>query len=616
MDRREFLATTGSGAALLSLSTSASAQTPGPGKAPQVVNMTDFGIVAGDSDALARSNSAAVEKLLAYLLANNPTPYQVGAAGIKVAVPAGHFRFARPWELKQALWIEGQSNSQRHGYATHFDFDEAGFVANRQNTFKGAAEKPPTTGADGFRLENLYCTSRAPAGSEFHGLHAVCRGDIIRCSFNAFPGDGLRVETPTAFGGVPTNANSTRILYCQFGGNGGSGIHLMGGDANCIVTIGCDFHANGRYGLCDDSFLSNSHTGHHSEANGLGLVHAGHKMGAVGSACYYPVSEWTAGETPTISPGGTYRASAGKLYRLLEAGRGKTSSAPSHAVLAGAGGRAEPDGYRWTYDGTILTRMYHVAPGEFQAASTTVPGTNPAIWVPMHFRAPRKGIPLWTRGMTWVDGGSYRGTSAAGATVWVACYSEDDQPLAQIRAPAIWIGGQSPPSLWSTCVQQYSNESGALTTTRGFAAIGPRGDGGQQIAMFGHDLANGVLFRAQHETLHLNALDVRQLADTYFILDGVGELLAFTGPKTTFTGGRSTAQVGKTVIPELFVGGTAGSGANARSISVAAAPPAGGHHAAGEIVYNIAPAAGGKVGWVCTGAGTPGTWKAFGAIDP
>jgi hypothetical protein len=34
----------------------------------------------------------------------------------------------------------------------------------------------------------------------------------------------------------------------------------------------------------------------------------------------------------------------------------------------------------------------------------------------------------------------------------------------------------------------------------------------------------------------------------------------------------------------------------------------------GDIVWNTSAAAGGTVGWVCTTAGTPGTWKTFGAI--
>lgn len=35
----------------------------------------------------------------------------------------------------------------------------------------------------------------------------------------------------------------------------------------------------------------------------------------------------------------------------------------------------------------------------------------------------------------------------------------------------------------------------------------------------------------------------------------------------------------------------------------------------GDLVYNANPSAGGFVGWVCTVAGTPGTWKTFGAIS-
>jgi hypothetical protein len=36
----------------------------------------------------------------------------------------------------------------------------------------------------------------------------------------------------------------------------------------------------------------------------------------------------------------------------------------------------------------------------------------------------------------------------------------------------------------------------------------------------------------------------------------------------------------------------------------------------GGIVYNKSPVAGGTTGWICTTAGTPGTWKTFGAIAP
>ena len=47
----------------------------------------------------------------------------------------------------------------------------------------------------------------------------------------------------------------------------------------------------------------------------------------------------------------------------------------------------------------------------------------------------------------------------------------------------------------------------------------------------------------------------------------------------------------------------------------ASAAPTAGAWSLGDIVYNTAPTAGGFVGWVCVTAGTPGTWKTFGAIS-
>lgn len=44
--------------------------------------------------------------------------------------------------------------------------------------------------------------------------------------------------------------------------------------------------------------------------------------------------------------------------------------------------------------------------------------------------------------------------------------------------------------------------------------------------------------------------------------------------------------------------------------------PTTGTWAVGDTVYHSAPTAGGFIGWVCVTAGTPGTWKTFGAVTP
>lgn len=45
------------------------------------------------------------------------------------------------------------------------------------------------------------------------------------------------------------------------------------------------------------------------------------------------------------------------------------------------------------------------------------------------------------------------------------------------------------------------------------------------------------------------------------------------------------------------------------------AAPTVGTWSQGDIVYNISPAAGGYIGWICVTGGAPGTWKGFGAIS-
>jgi hypothetical protein len=48
---------------------------------------------------------------------------------------------------------------------------------------------------------------------------------------------------------------------------------------------------------------------------------------------------------------------------------------------------------------------------------------------------------------------------------------------------------------------------------------------------------------------------------------------------------------------------------------LASVAPTSGNYNRGDIVWNLQPAASGFVGWICVTAGSPGTWKTFGAIS-
>lgn len=52
-----------------------------------------------------------------------------------------------------------------------------------------------------------------------------------------------------------------------------------------------------------------------------------------------------------------------------------------------------------------------------------------------------------------------------------------------------------------------------------------------------------------------------------------------------------------------------------RAVTWLAAAPTTGTWARGDVVYNLSPSASGFIGWSCTTAGTPGTWKTFGVIS-
>jgi hypothetical protein len=51
-----------------------------------------------------------------------------------------------------------------------------------------------------------------------------------------------------------------------------------------------------------------------------------------------------------------------------------------------------------------------------------------------------------------------------------------------------------------------------------------------------------------------------------------------------------------------------------RFIGQSAVPTTGNRSELGDMVYNSIPEPGGNMGWVCTTAGNPGTWKPFGMI--
>jgi hypothetical protein len=117
---------------------------------------------------------------------------------------------------------------------------------------------------------------------------------------------------------------------------------------------------------------------------------------------------------------------------------------------------------------------------------------------------------------------------------------------------------------------------------------------------------NGIDYKATSTSLHFKLNGLLSANYTDFLI-GTNPLIRF--PNSNVGENITTT---RPFMPEGLTIGTAG---KSGIVGAGSAAPASGTYARGAIYLNEAPAAGGKIGWVCVTSGTPGTWKEWGAID-
>ena len=254
-------------------------------------------------------------------------------------------------------------------------------------------------------------------------------------------------------------------------------------------------------------------------------------------------------------------------------------------------------------------QRYTIAYGQEGVAGTTTPGTNAAIWIPIVGSA---GGRTWGPAVVVESGGSYGSQSATATNVFIGCYAENGQ-AAQMIAPAQVYSAGSFGQINGTVVVTY-NSQGRLATNRGFIAVQSRSiDNGVIRAALGTDANNGNLLEFAADNLWNGTHRlVYQGGDFIWQRDSVFAAYRITTNLTPLNMGRSTAQQDKFVTEEIALG----IGNNSRFLTYGTAAPTTGNHAAGEIVFNNGPVAGGSMGWMCVSAGTPGTWKAMPNLAP
>jgi hypothetical protein len=113
-------------------------------------------------------------------------------------------------------------------------------------------------------------------------------------------------------------------------------------------------------------------------------------------------------------------------------------------------------------------RYWNVYPGRAAAASTSVPGADPLIWVDRGPGTLFPTYPTWASGMPWTEGSCLRATSSNAQNGIFGGYDEPGQPAAFIGGGGMQLAGQTDAGLIGSAYMYVSN---GMLTTRAFQVI-------------------------------------------------------------------------------------------------------------------------------------------------
>ena len=209
-----------------------------------------------------------------------------------------------------------------------------------------------------------------------------------------------------------------------------------------------------------------------------------------------------------------------------------------------------------------------------------------------------------------VDGNKHGGFTSEkelpNHSVYIGCYAEPNQlydlnARNMVIAPLGAVDGNAPVTMRALPSGELFVSSEQVFAKNERAAANPsrRGDGYLRIGSVGFDLmqANGHRVRLA-QMLSTNYVD---------LLNGDTPIMRL--PVRAVTGNIAPMR------PWLPQGAVIGASGRAGILGAGDAPPATGTFQHGALWLNDAPNAGGFVGWICIGSGTPGKWRAFGKIE-
>jgi hypothetical protein len=378
-------------------------------------------------------------------------------------------------------------------------------------------------------------------------------------------------------GNSTSNPDECIFERCYANDCGLDGFYAVDGNANVCYYYGCSSNGNFGCGFNDQSQLGNTYVACHTNGNGA------------------PGANW-----------------------------------------GGLTGRLVNQGCACQYGGLA----YAVVPGLELGASTTPPGTNPAVWFATGHST--TGLPFWKPGLAWKA--QYPFAIVSGTPV-IGCYSEDNQwpsyfaPGALVFSPEIIVNGTDSFNMKNPSYSLFGTQWG-LSTRTGFVAqnlpvptdavqYGVVSSFGADSSFFPH--ANFAPFRITRGTELCNASGTG-IANAFLFYEGVnpsnGDIviatkrpayanqgLLFTGYNSAYGFGSAQNQRGIPTFARLglALNGFANGTATPQIILDAnTAPPGTGGPAnyfssgVGWFRFNTAVVPGGPFAWVCTTAGVGG----------
>jgi hypothetical protein len=216
--------------------------------------------------------------------------------------------------------------------------DKTGLILPKHDSVGAGRETPNdvlTKGANGSFIQGISFRSLGGTDPTKHGVHVRTGGIVLsHVEVKFFPGDGFHIVAATVgndadFG----NANHWFLEHCTAISNQLSGLYLRGSDTNAGTSINFNALTNGRWGIWDEAFLSNTHIGAHAQGNGNAI--AGENLAAgVMSAVVHNGSRWSVLPGQEVAASTTEPGTDDSVWVVAVAG-GQAVNVPFPAWLSG-----------------------------------------------------------------------------------------------------------------------------------------------------------------------------------------------------------------------------------------------------------------------------------------